>query len=448
MSDQKNKISKKIFFAWPTRTIAYSIGSVLITYVTFFATDFMGIAPATAGIIFMLSKIFDGFTDIVAGYLIDATRSKWGKGRPYELALIGYWVFMVLIFCAPQMGITASCIYLFVMYTIVNSVFLTLLMCAEPVYLANALKDQGQSVSILAFTGFVSMIFTMVASMILPQMIKTIGTTRQGWMTISIILAVPCTVVGMIRFFVIKERKDINQAGVQKITIKSMLSVLAQNKYILIFSVAILTSCIGSSMVNGVQTYYFTYIMNDIGLASILQLSMLAVIVVIIVTPALSKKIGFVNVMRLTTLIGMAGYVIRLFAPRNMALLFVTNVLAMMGFYTLFAFVNTFVIDCMDYGEWKLGIRSEGTISCVQSVASKIGNAIGAGAIGLLMGLSGYDGSLAVQKDSANTMLIMLFTLIPAGFCLIQFLLLKVYDLDKMLPKIRSELEEKRASRQ
>ena len=62
------KLPKKMIFAWPSRTIAYAVGSVLLGYVTLYATDFMGIPAATAGIIFMLSKIFDGFTDIVAGY--------------------------------------------------------------------------------------------------------------------------------------------------------------------------------------------------------------------------------------------------------------------------------------------------------------------------------------------------------------------------------------------
>lgn len=444
MMEQK-KVSKKMFFAWPTRTISYAVGSVLLGYVTFYATDFMGISAATAGIIFMISKIFDGFTDIVAGYVIDKTHTKLGKGRPYELALIGYWVSTVLIFCAPKMGMAASYVYLFVMYSMANSVFLTLLNCCEPVYLANALEDQGQSVSILAFTGFISMIFTMAASMLLPQMVATMGTTRTGWMKISLVLAVPFTLLGLVRFLVVNERKDMAESASQKIGVKEMLRLLAQNKYILIFSLVILTSNIGSNLVSNVTTYYFMYIMNDIGLASIMSLAMLAMVIVMILTPMLSKKFGFVNVMRVTTLLGMAGYLVRLLAPTNIALLFVSNIFAMMGFYTMFSFAGTFVIDCMDYGEWKTGTRSEGTIACAQSVTAKIGTAIGAGAIGILMGMSGYNGALDTQPDSANTMIIMLYSLIPAAFCLIQFILLRIYDLDKHLPQIREELKKKRA---
>lgn len=440
----KETSSKKIFFAWPTQTISTSVAAALLGYVTFFATDFMHIPAATVGIIFMISKIFDGFTDVVAGYLIDRTHTKLGKGRPYALAIIGYWVTSALFFCAPEMGVTASSIYIFVMYTLINSIFLTLINCSEPVYLANSLTDQNQSVSILAFTGFISLIFTMVACMILPVLVENMGTTRAGWMKISLMLAIPFTFVGMIRFLVVKERQEIGTAATS-ISVKDMIHLLGQNKYILIFAVIILLSNIGSNLVNNVQTYFFLYIMNDISLASIMSLSMLAIIVVVILTPALSKKFGFLNVMRATTFLGMVGYLVRLFDITNLGLLFVSNIFAMMGFYTMFSFAGTFVIDCMDYGEWKTGTRSEGTIACAQSVTAKIGTAIGVGLIGVLMGMTGYDGSLSVQPDSANTMIIMLFSVIPASFCLVQLILLKVYDLDKLLPQIREELSARRS---
>lgn len=442
---QKEKISKKLLLCWPSSTISTSVAAVLLGYVTFFATDYMGIPALTVGMIFMVSKIFDGVTDVIAGYLIDKTNTKIGKGRPYELALIGYWLCIVILFSAPEMGVSPACVYLFVIYSLLNSVFMTFLNCSSPVYLANVLKNPEHSVTVGAVTGFVSLIFTMIASMALPPIIATIGTTRKGWSIIALVLAVPFTLIGLIRFTFIKERHQ-NQSGMEKekLTLKDMLSCLTQNKYILLFAFVIFTSNIGSNLVNSAQTYYFQYIMGDLGLMSLMSLSMLAVIIVIIITPLLSGKFGFVNVMRVTTLLGMCGYLVRLLAPRNILLLFISNIVAMMGFYTMFAFGGTFVIDCIDYGEWKTGKRSEGTISCVQSVTAKVGTAIGAGIIGVLMGIAGYDGALTVQPDSANTMIIMLFTVIPALFCLIQFILLKKYDLDKMLPQIRKELTEKR----
>ena len=444
----KKKISKKTLIFWPTRTITTSVFAALLGYVTFFATDFLGISAVTAGVIFMVSKIFDGVTDVIAGYIIDHSHFKLGKGRPYELALIGYGAAMIALFSAPKMGMTPSCIYLFVMYSLINSVFLTLLNCNEPVYLSNVIEESSQSVTIAAITGFISLIFTMVASMILPQFVATVGTTRQGWMLISVVMSIPLTLFGLLRFFFVKERRQSAETVSQNFTVKDMLSAIMQNKYILLFSLIILISNVGSNLVNSVQTYYFQYIMGDLSLASIMSLSMLAIIIVIVLTPMLSNKFGFLKVMRATTLIGMIGYIIRIFAPTNMGLLFGSNILAMMGFYTMFSFAGTFVIDCIDYGEWKTGQRNEGTIACAQSVTAKIGTAVGVGLIGLLMGLSGYDGALTVQPDSANTMIIMLFSVVPAVFCLIQLILLHLYDLDKIQPQIHADLEKRRNAEQ
>lgn len=439
--EKKAKVSKKVLFAWPTRTIAISVTAVLLGYITYFATDFMGISAITAGTIFMISKVFDGFTDIVAGYVIDRTNSKLGKGRPYELAIIGYGISIVLIFCAPEMGLTASYVYLFVMYSLVNSIFLTLLNCCEPVYLANALKEKNHSVTILAATGFISLLFTMVASMILPQLVVTMGTTREGWRLLSLIIAIPCIFIGLIRFALVKEQKKEATAEVDKINVKDMLKLLGQNKYILLFSVIILVSNVGSALYAGVQTYYYLYILHDIGIGSIISLSMLMIIAVVILMPVLSKRFGFVNVIRVTTVLGMLGYLLRLFNTQSISLLFVSNVFATMGFYTMFSFAGAFVIDCMDYGEWKTKTRSEGTISCAQSVTAKIGTALGTGMIGLLMGISGYVGGTDVQTQSATVMIIMLNSVIPAIFCLAQLILLKFYNLDKMLPQIREDLK-------
>lgn len=444
--NKTKKIPKRIFFGWPTRTLAVSMTGVLIGYVTFFATDFMGIPAATAGMIFMISKIFDGFTDVVAGYLIDRTKTKWGKGRPYELAVVGYMIALALIFLAPEMGRTASCIYLFIMYSLVNSVFMTLLNCCDSVYLANALEDQSQSVSIYAFTGFISLVFTMVTSMIMPRLVATMGTTRSGWGKIALIVAVPCTLIGIIRFLVVKERNDITQTA-GTVTLKDMFSLLKQNKYILIFAIIILISNIGSNMVNSVATYYYLYIMHDIGLASIIALGLIMVMLTILITPVLSKKFGFMKVMRVTTLLGLIGYLIRLFDTSNIGLLFVSNAVSLLGFNTMYSFAGTFVINCMDYGEWKTGVRSEGTIACAQSVTAKIGAAVGAGVIGVLMGMTGYVGGAETQTASANVMIIMLNTVVPAVFCLLQYLLLRKFNLEEKLPQIQKELTQRRAEK-
>lgn len=447
-TENKSKVSKKLLFAWPTATISTGVAAAFLGYITFFATDYLGISAVTAGMVFMVSKIFDGITDLIAGYLIDRTNTKMGKGRPYDLTIIGYWLTIVAMFAAPKMGMSASVIYLFVMYTLCNSVFLTLWSCGNTVYLANALEKPEHSVTVLSFNGIVTMVFSMIAAIAMPQIVSIFCQTRTDWAIVSVVLAIPCTLVGLIRFFVVKERKDITSARAvaEKITVKDMVSLLAHNKYVLMFAVVLLFANIGTAASQAVGTYFALYVLGDVGFGSILSMTMLSAIIGMIVTPAIAKKVGFTNIMRACALLGVAGNLLRLFAIRNLLVLFLTGLLAALGPYMIYMYANTFLIDCMDYGEWKNGVRSEGTLACVSGFTSKIGTAVGAGLTSILMGIAGYVGTQTVQPDSAITMIIMLYSVVPAIFCLVEFIFLRKYDLENRIREIRAELEAKRGA--
>ena len=122
----------------------------------------------------------------------------------------------------------------------------------------------------------------------------------------------------------------------------------------------------------------------------------------------------------------------------------ITGLLITPGFLTTWLYLSTFVIDCIDYGEWKTGVRREGSTTCLPSFCSKVGAAFGAGLVGVLMGASGYEGTLTVQLDSAVNMLIAMFSIIPAVFAVIQYIVLRHYNLDERIPEIRKELSERR----
>lgn len=268
---------------------------------------------------------------------------------------------------------------------------------------------------------------------------------KEGWRFIAIALAIPFTVLGLIRFARIKEIKKSEQLKSEKLSVKDEVRLLLKNKYILIFAAVIAN--IGSNMGTGVDTYYYMYIMGDVGLASYGAVSVIALILSIALTPALSKKFGFMKVIRAIVLIGMAGFLLRLINVRSIPLMIVTRFLRSTGITTVYMFINVLVMDCMDYGEWKNGIRNEGVISCANGLMCKVGTAFGLGICGVFLGWSGFDAALKVQTASANNMLIALETVVPAACCLILYILLRVYNLDTMLPQIKKELEERHAGR-
>ena len=110
-------IGKKAYpWAWCARGVALAVNTILLMQITYFGTDFVGLSPALIGTLLLVSKFSDGFTDLFAGFIIDKTKSKLGKARPYELFLIPVWLFTVLLFSVPNFGTTGKAIYIYSAY--------------------------------------------------------------------------------------------------------------------------------------------------------------------------------------------------------------------------------------------------------------------------------------------------------------------------------------------
>ena len=98
------------FFAWVVRDIPRVIQVVAMGTIVVYATSALGMNAALVGTLLMVSKIFDGITDIIAGYIVDNTKSKWGKGRPYEIFMLLLWFSTWVCFSVPEsFSTTAKC---------------------------------------------------------------------------------------------------------------------------------------------------------------------------------------------------------------------------------------------------------------------------------------------------------------------------------------------------
>ena len=442
------KLKKSFTLAWSTQGIGLSASYIILGYLTIYATNVMGLDAGAVGIAFMLSKIFDGISDVIAGVLIDKTNTKLGKGRPYALAIIGYWVCIGLIFSAPQMSRFAGIIYLFVLYTLIYSVFYTLLQCSEPVYMANALDDPRQSMTLLSFGGVLSTIVSLIFGVVTPQLISAVGWDNPaGWSKIAWGMTVPLTLVGLIRFLVIKEKRNVATVQTQKVTVKEMVTTLFNNKYILILAVLVFISYLGSNLSGQVGSYYTTYIYGDIGMASIMTLSMIPLVVLMAFLPLLARKFTLRKCIIALMIMGIVGTLIRLIDIHSILLGFIGSCISGMAFPAFYGFAATMTLDCMDYGEWKNGTRVEGALSSIQSLMNKIGTAVAVGLAGVLMSASGFDSIAAQQNlpqpDSALTMIVALSTVIPALFYVLFLVIFKFYDLEAKIPAIRQQLAER-----
>ena len=430
-------------YAWSTRGFALGVNTMLLMQITYYATESAGLPAALVGVLLLASRIFDGVTDLIAGFIIDKTHTKWGKARPYELFLIPTWILTVLLFSTPDIGLTGKAIYFFVLYTLINAVCVTFLSSSEAVYLARSTDDESLRGKALAIAGVMSTLFPTIVSIILPILMATWGTQPGGWTKIMLVFGIPFTIVGLGRFFFIKEM-DVNIETASKeenLSLKETIRSLAKNKYIFILSAAVLLCSIINNLNFSIGSYYFQYIVGDLSKMSMVSMLGLLSPFVLLLFPVAIRKIGGLNFVKIGLITAIIGCVIKYFAGDNMTLIMIGSIISMLpGPATLMMIGSVFVIQCMDYGEWKTGKRVEGPVNSVYGFSTKVGGGLASGLLGMIMGLSGFVGGAAEQVPSAITVIRFGYSLIPAILCIIMLLILHFYDLEKNREKIKEEL--------
>jgi len=137
---------------------------------TFYATEVVGLDMGIVGILLMVSKLLDAVSGLAVGFLVDRANSRLGKGRSYELFLVPMWFCVVLLFSTPDFGMVGKAVYVFSFYSLVNTVFHTLLSGGETAYLGRAVQDDHQRARVTSMTAVLVMLACTVGSIILPQL--------------------------------------------------------------------------------------------------------------------------------------------------------------------------------------------------------------------------------------------------------------------------------------
>lgn len=426
---------------WSTRSISLSADSMMIGFLTFFCTDTLGLDIGVIGTLLLVAKIVDAITNFIFAYIVDNAHFKSGKGRPFEILLIPAWIATFLMFGIP-VGWTAVVQYIavFVLYTLIVSVFHTALYCTEPIYFNHAVKDDQQRMSIQTINGMVTVASFMMVGIVLPVLMGKYFGQPNMWVKISMVIGIPCMVIGMIRYFVFKEiDTDEVQAKAQKITIRDALHGMVTNKYVLmiagIYFIVNLVGGFGSA-----TTYYFTYIVGDVEKMAVVNSFGFVAFIIMPICGLLAKKFDKSKIMAGFLLVGAFGNLIKFFAGSNMFLLTVGSILGGVVTHPVAIFGNLMLIDCMDFGEWKNKKRLEGAIFAASGLGSTIGSGAGNAVLGFILSAFGYDGMAATQTAAAIFGIRLTFALLPVIFYVIAAVIMFIYDLEKRLPTIRQEL--------
>lgn len=431
---------------WSGRGMSLASNVLVLTYITFYCTNMLGMDAILVGTLLLASKIFDGITDLVAGVLIDRTKTKLGKARPYEFSIIGVWLCTILLYSCPDLGTVGKAVWIFVTYTFVNSIFATLLNASEAVYLRRAFKYEDDRSKVVSINGLLITLMCTVVSVVFPILMGTLGTTRGGWTTMLLITGIPLCLLGLTRLIVVKEVNTEGDENAKLPELKEFLPAL-KNKYVWILcAVTILNNIIVNNN-SAVGTYYFQYIVGDVTKMSVVGTLGLVSPFLLLLMPKLLQKISIRTLFTWSFVIGAIGSAIRYFAGANMPLVVLSSLLQTVAVLPPSYFTLLLLIDIMDYHEWKTGSRIEGGISAINSFSSKLASGLSSGGVGLIMGLAGFDGTAAEITASARASIVALSSWIPLVLFIAMILVLRLFDLEGKLPQIRGELAERRTAK-
>lgn len=418
---------------WASKSISVGMSGLLMMQFTFYATDVVGLDTGLVGALLLLVKLLDAAIGLVVGFLVDKTHTRLGKGRPYELFLIPMWACIVLLFSTPDFGMAGKIIYVFAFYSLGNGVFATLLGGGEVAYLGRAVQSDHQRAKVTSVSGVLVMLICTIGSVILPQLMATWGTQTGGWQKIALAYALPMCVIGMLRVINIKEKPTRStSANNQGMRVKEGLSLIFWNKYVFVLAPAALLCNLTQTTSTIVATYYFTYIIKDLGLMSYVSMIGLITPLVLLLFPVAIRTIGGMNFVRIGLILGVVGNLLKLIDLTNVPLLVISQLLANTGLSTLTMMQGYFVLQSIDYGERKFGKRVEGLSSAVNGLYAKVGAGLASVMIGGLMSLAGYVNLDSRQPAAALNTIIALYSWIPAVLCVLMLITVHFYDLEKI----------------
>lgn len=449
------KFKRNYFYGVGTlgRDMVYALTSM---YLMYFLTDILDISVrgiAVVTIVMVLLRVFDALNDPFVGMLIDNTKSKYGKFKPWIL-IGGFFsaIFTVLLFV--DFGVNEG-VYL-VIFTIVYLMWGITYTCHDISYwsmLPALSKNQaerekiGSIAKICADVGIFSIVIGIVP--ITEALAPHVGGIKQAYFIFALVLSIIMIFFMLLMSLIVKEDRTSVKAA-ERTSLKEIISIIFRNDQLLWVVLAMVLFTIANTTTTSFGLYYFQYILGEKDLysvfAGVLGVSQL---LALILFPFLSQKIGRSKLYALGTILVCIGYLF-FYVAGNIVTVSIGGVLTFFGEGFIQILMLMFISDCVEYGEWKLGKRNDSITLSLQPFIAKMGSALAAGVVGLTLIITGIKNARGPQDLSGMdvaifkfSMLILPLIIIVAGYILYK----KKFKIDKeFYEKIIKDLEIRRTA--
>ena len=428
--------------------------TMVTMYLIFYLTDVLGTSSATlwwiSGII-LVARIFDALNDPVMGVIVDNTKTKYGKFKPWiAFGAVASGIITVLLF--TDFGLTGTAFV---------TVFGLLYLLWGMAYTTNDISywsmlpslsmDQKEREKIGSFAKICANIglFTVVAGIVpLTTMAgDRLGSMTKGYTVFTMALVLVMWVGQAITVFGVKEKKDTFKQEAPT-TLKGMLRAILDNDQLLFTAISMSLFMIGYVTTTSFGLYFFKYAYGDEGMYSIFAVILgVSQIAALAVFPLFSRRFSRKSLYTAATVLVVFGYLIFFFSPMNMLFIGTAGILMFLGQAFIQILMLMFLADTVEYGQWKLGKRNESVTFSLQPFINKMGGAIASGIVGATVFISGINDALTPADVTAQGLLIMKFAMLilPLVFILVGYLVYRYkYTIDTVIyQKILQDLQER-----
>ena len=413
------------------------------SYIVFFYTDVACISAATVGTILLLSKIFDGISDMLMGYVIENVHSPLGKARPWLLWMaIPYGLTAIALFAVPAGATTwVQAIYIFITYNLCTTVVYTALNLPYAAMAPMMTNDEDDLAKLNLFRMSMSPIGNMIVTACTLPFINMLGGDQRAWIIVTVIYSIIAFGMLMWTFFGCKERFHSDAAKeAEGLPFLARLGAAMRNKYFIMLILSMIAVSLYQNVNGTCSTYYAQYILGNEELMGVMQtVEKIPWIIGVIVLAPFIERFGKRNLVLVGAALCVVAQLILLVAPANYTLILVSAALRGLGEAPFYGCIFTMIADTIEFGHWKTGIRVHALLFSAFTVGQKFGGGVAGWAIGQLMDWSGFTG-LVEEIPSAVAMVQNIYiwgTVIAWGAVVLCMLF---YRLDKQYDSIVSDL--------
>ena len=424
---------------------------LVASFLMVYYTDVYHLNPVAVGGLFLVARVWDAFADITWGRFIDTRKATAkGKFRPwifrmsFPLVITGILMFVHI----PGMSHGFYLAYAYVTYILWGTLYSTV----NIPYGSMASVISGDPVdrtSLSSWRTLGSMLAGLVINVVGPMILFVDNKADANRFLLgAIIFGVLAIACYMACYALSIERIVMDSTEKPKTSLAKTMKGLAKNKPLMAFLVAALTFMIVFMLIGAVNVYLFKdFFGNAKALSMVGLLQSCAVFVIMPFINPLVKKFGKKEVASGGILIAAVVYAVLYFLPNLNATQFISILtVAMLGYGTFNLVIWAFVTDVIDYHEYLTGLREDGTVYSIYSMARKLGQAIAGGAGGAAIAAVGYNSNLPSQTAETLHGIHSLATLFPAIALGVVFLIMVfLYPLNKKrTEQLAIDLMEKR----